>query len=64
MDGVRKERKGKIMYWRGQRVDEMTRDELISALVWLAKSHEESLSPENVKIRAYGRVEMMTRGEL
>lgn len=43
-------------------IDELTREEMIEAIHYLAGIHTEHFTPRNIKARAIGHVEMLKRG--
>jgi hypothetical protein len=53
-----------VLYWRGKDVREMSKDELIEALIWAAERISTYQSPQAIRARALGSVEMIKRGEI
>jgi hypothetical protein len=49
--------------WRGKRIEELTRDELIEALHLVASELEQHRTPAAIRAHALGCVEMLKRGE-
>jgi hypothetical protein len=53
-----------IHMFKGKRVDDMTREELIETINFLAEDYHRNNSHAAIQIRSYGRVEMMKRAAL
>lgn len=52
----------KRVYWCGEPLDEMSREQLLDVVKQLVVRDREHFSMENMAARAYGRVEMLKRG--
>jgi hypothetical protein len=50
-----------VIFFKGKRISEMTREELIGAVETLARLYSESLAPDEIEARSLGRIEMMRR---
>lgn len=50
-----------IVCWRGKRVDDMAREELIDAVKWLARAWGREMAPEMARIKALGHIEALRR---
>jgi hypothetical protein len=53
----------KVHFWRGRPITELSRDELIEVIDYLAHLHAEKTTPSAIQAMALGRVEMLRRGE-
>lgn len=51
-----------IIEWHGKRIEECSRDELIEALRYMSGRIRDLESPEAIRARSIGRVEMLRRG--
>lgn len=51
------------MYWMGQPIDDLPRDELIQIISDLAAQLSHYHTPHAIRARALGSVEMIKRGE-
>lgn len=52
------------MYWMGQPIDDLPRDELIQIISDLAEQLAHHHTPHAIRARALGSVEMIKRGEM
>jgi hypothetical protein len=50
-----------VVTFKGKRLSEMTREELIGAVETLARLYSESVAPDEIEARSLGRIEMMRR---
>ena len=48
--------------WRGNPLTDLSREELIEAIEWLAQALAQFYTPEAVETRALGHVEQVKRG--
>lgn len=45
--------------WKGQPVEELSRDELLEAVRWLSAEYHELMSPRAIRARALGSAQML-----
>ena len=50
--------------WKSKKLGEHTREELLEVIYHLLAENHELKSPENIRARSLGRVEMLKRGEV
>jgi hypothetical protein len=48
--------------WKGKRIEDLSKEEAIECIRYLAREYRGHTSPEAIKERSVGRVEMMKRG--
>lgn len=51
-----------ITYWQGKKIDTLSRKELLEVIQWLGNQYQEYMSPEAMKERRVGRMEMFKQG--
>lgn len=49
--------------WKGKNVNELSRDELLEVIDYLARRYNELTSSKNIRAMALGSAEMLRRGE-
>lgn len=51
------------MLWKGKLLEDLSREELLEVARHLIRRNLERFTPENIRARALGQVEMLKRGE-
>lgn len=51
-----------VRLWRGQKIEDMSREDLEEAFHWLADQYMEHTADKAIRQRSIGRVEMLKRG--
>lgn len=50
-------------YWEGRPLAELSRDELLEVIDYLANEYARNTTPQMIKAKALGMTEMLKRGE-
>ena len=52
-----------VTHWKGKKISTLPREELLKIIDYLVKQNAYLTTPEEIKARSLGRVELIKRGE-